>query len=261
MGTIIAISNQKGGVGKTTTCISLGACLAEFGYETLLVDLDSQANLTIALGLEPDEIDWAIPDLFEPSPDEPTPPIQSIIQSSPLKHLDVLPGDMRLASVERALFEMPAYETRLARILAPLAASYDYILIDCPPHLSSLTISALTSANIVLAPVQTEFFAARGLLHLMETVEAVRQHTNPHLAFYLVATLYDRRNNICRHVLNQLQQNFSQQLLQTIIGVDTRLRESAAAGEPINLYDSRSRAAEQHRELAREITSLDRTGK
>jgi chromosome partitioning protein len=267
MGQIVAISNQKGGVAKTTTCLSLGACLAELGQRTLVVDLDSQANLTLAAGLDPDvyELEWTLSDLLEPfgAASPPFPPASggerggAVIQPTLMEGLDILPADVRLASVERWLNEQDDYETILAQILELWQADgrrvYDYILLDCPPSLSPLTLMALTAAQSALIPVQCEYYAARGLSRMLDVVAAVRERTNPDLTCHLLATLYDQRNRICQGVLAQLRVNFPDWLLDTVIGVDTRLRECPAAGEPIILYDSHTRASRQYRQLAREF--------
>jgi chromosome partitioning protein len=254
MSKIIAVSNQKGGVGKTTTCVSLGAGLAALGKRVLLVDLDSQANLTMSLGHDPDELEIGLPDLFdahelgEPFNEDP------VIQTG--ENLHLLPSDLRLAGCEQGLHNVTNYEQRLLEILTPYLDRYDYILIDCPPSLSALTITALTAAQMVLVPVQCEFFAARGLIRLIEVIEAVRRHTNPDLWYRLVPTLYDKRNSICRRVLTQLNEHFSEHMLESVINVDTRLRESTVAGEPIVSYAPASRGSENYQQLAAEIINL-----
>ena len=257
MDQIIAISNQKGGVAKTTTCLSLGACLAELGHRTLVVDLDSQANLTLAAGVDSDDLEWTLADLLY-SFDEAPPAREETIQPTLMEGLDILPADLRLASIERFMYEQDSYETILAQTLAPWQAEYDYILLDCPPSLGALTIMALTAAQMVLVPVQCEYYAARGLSRLLDIVAAVQERTNPHLTCHLVATLYDKRNRICRSVLEQLRDNFPDIMLDTVIGVDTRLRESPAVGEPIILYAPRTRASQQYRQLAREFQAKTR---
>jgi chromosome partitioning protein len=257
MARVVAVSNQKGGVAKTTTCLSLGACLAELGRRTLVVDLDSQAHLTMAVGLDPDELEWTLADLLGPAdagtPADSAPANGEMIQPTMVEGLDILPADVRLASIERFLYEQDGYEASLARVLAPWQAGYEYILLDCPPSLSALTLTALTAARRVLIPVQCEYFAARGLDRLLGIVAAVQERTNPDLTYHLLATMYDQRNNICQSVLEQLQAHFADHLLDTVIGVDTHLRECPVAGEPITVYAPRTRATEQYRQLAREF--------
>lgn len=256
MSRVIAISNQKGGVGKTTTCISMGACLAEMGASTLIVDLDSQANLTMAVGLDPDELEHAIPDLLSPEEDQIPPDPSMVIQHTALPGLDILPSDLRLASAERMLYNSADYERLLGRILQPWRSKYDYILIDCPPSLGALTLMALTASQYVLIPVQPEYYAARGLIRLLDVIDAVQQHTNQHLNHMLVVTLYDQRNSISRRVLEQLQESFRDHILSTIIFVDTRLRESSVIGEPIIVFAPKTRASKNYRQLAREMHQI-----
>ncbi|MCP4537014.1 MAG: ParA family protein [Chloroflexi bacterium] len=260
MSHIVAISNNKGGVAKTTTCISLGACLAELGHRTLIVDMDPQADLTLAAGLDADELEWSLADLLEPDRNPTSADVKRAIQPTQVEALDILPTDPRMAGVERLLYEHNGYETILARMLAPWHDEYEYILLDCAPSLGGITLTALTAARWVLIPVQCEYFAARRMRRLLEAVTIVRKRTNPHLTCYLVATMYDKRNRICQGVLQQLRWHFPTQLLDTVIGVDTRLRESPATGEPITLYAPRTRASQQYRQLAREfLAKLENT--
>jgi chromosome partitioning protein len=245
----LAISSQKGGVAKTTSCISLGACLAEQGKRTLIVDLDPQSHLTLAAGLNSGELPWTIVDVLdgsqEPSPAYPT----------HMTGLDILPSDLRLAELEHNLFNKLEYEKQLAVALEPCQASYDTILFDCPPSLSPLTIMALTAAEWALLPVQCEYFSSHGVIQLLEIIEAVRAHTNPNLSHLLFVTLFDGRNLVSRTVLEQLRSHFAGSLLNTVIGMDTRLRECAIAGEPILHYAPKTRASSQYRSLAEEVLS------
>ena len=250
---IIAISNQKGGVAKTTTCSSLGACLAEQGQRALIVDLDSQAHLTMAAGLDPDELENTLADLLESFGTSRSLVGKEVIRPTLIEGLDILPADLRLASVERFLYEQDDYEMILAQILAQWQTEYDYLLLDCPPSLSAITLMALTAAQRVLIPVQCEYYAVRGLSRLLDIVAEVQERTNPDLTYHLLATLYDQRNRICRSVLDQLRVNFPDWLLDTVIGVDTRMRECPAAGEPIILYAPHTRASQQYRQLAHEF--------
>jgi chromosome partitioning protein len=251
MNGIMAISNHKGGVAKTTTCLSLGAALAERGRRALVIDLDPQADLTLATGLNAEDLPWSVADLLDCQVQ--APPAGETIQPTRIDGLEILPADARLASVERALYEVENYEERLMQILDPCRESYAAILIDCPPSLGALTLMALNTAQQVLIPVQCEYYAARRLEGLLEVVEAVKERTLRDLDCRLLPTLYDQRNRICQGVLAQLQENFAEQVTKTVIGVDTRLRECPAAGEPVILYAPRSRASEQYRQLAREL--------
>ncbi len=256
MSHVVAISNQKGGVAKTTTCISLGACLTERGNRTLLIDLDPQANLSLSLGQNDDAPGETISDALETALNPRKLKRDELIRTTSMKNLDVVPSDARLWTVERLISEKRGYEHELKQLLSRWQDKYDYILIDCSPSLGPLTVMALTAANRVIIPIQTEFLAAVGLVRLLETVDAVKEHTNPHLDFNLLAVMYDQRNSICREVLNKLQENFSAKLFPTIIGVDTRLKECVASGLPITQYDPKTRATQQYGMLAGELEQL-----
>lgn len=250
---IVAISNNKGGVAKTTTSLSLGACLAELGHRTLVVDMDPQANLTLSVGLETDELEWSLADLLDPTDAGSGPAGSEVVQPTLVEALSILPADPRLIIVERSLYKREGYERTLARILAPWWGEYEHILLDCPPSLGGLTLMALAAAQTALIPLQCESFAAQGLNRMLGVVATARKRVNPDLTYYLLATMYDQRNRICRGVLQQLRSHFPDRLLDTVIGVDTRLRESPMAGEPIILYAPRTRASQQYRQLAREL--------
>jgi chromosome partitioning protein len=248
---IIALSNQKGGVAKTTSCISIGACLAETGQRTLIVDLDPQAHLTIASGLNPDELSVTIVDLLAVA-DE---PVDEVIQSTSVSNLDILPADLRLAETEMSFYNHPDYEEKLVNILGQLRSQYRYILLDCPPSLGGMAILALTAAEYALIPVPCEYFASRGLIRMMDIVEAVRKRTNPGLEYGLFVSLYDARNRVSRQILEQLRQHFGGHLFDTVVNVDTRLRESTMVGEPITTYAPQTRSSQQYRALAQELVS------
>ncbi len=256
MAHVVAISNQKGGVAKTTTCISLGASLTEAGHKTLLIDLDPQANLSLSLGIHDDDAGETISDVLETAINPRKIHWDELIKSTSLDGLDVVPSDSRLWTVERLISEMKGYENELKKIVARWHETYEYILVDCSPSLGPLTIMALTAANRVIIPIQTEFLAAVGLVRLIETVDAVKEHTNPLLDFNLLAVMYDQRNGICREVLEKLQENFSAKLFNTVIGVDTRLKECVATGQPITQYDPKTRATQQYSLLAGELEAI-----
>jgi chromosome partitioning protein len=247
----IAISNQKGGVAKTTSCISLGACLAEKGLKTLVVDFDPQVNLTLTAGYEPEDLDWSIADFISKT-EETFDPTQAV-QTLELPGLDLLPADQRLVDLEVNTRSYPGYELFLRHALAPFQRVYDYILIDCPPSMGSLTVMALTAADLALIPMQCDYFATRGLMSLLEIVSAVKERTNPALTYALFVTMFDARPLISRRMLEQLRQNFPDTLFETVIGLDTRLRESVMAREPIVTYASSTRASSQYRSLAAEL--------
>lgn len=253
MSKIIAISNQKGGVAKTTTCMSLGAGLAELGQRVLVVDLDSQANLTLAAGLDDEALAYSVADLLAGESDNLDEAANAAICPTAMDGLEILPADLRLAGTERLLYDKPDYEFWLAEILSRWEGAYDIILLDCPPSLGAITLMALTAAQYVVVPVQCEYYAARGLSRLLDIVDVVKNRTNLAVHVFLLATLFDQRNKICRDVLSQLQAHFSDTMLNTVIGIDTRLRESPIVGEPILLYAPSTRASRHYRALAREL--------
>ncbi|GAP22545.1 ParA family protein [Leptolinea tardivitalis] len=256
MAHVVAISNQKGGVAKTTTCISLGACLTERGHKTLLIDLDPQANLSLSLGHFDDAPGETITDALETTLNPRKVDWDNLVRPTSMPHLDVIPSDARLWSVERLISEKTGYEFGLSQLIGRWMDNYDYILFDCSPSLGPLIVMALTASNRVIIPIQTEFLAAVGLVRLIETVDAIREHTNANLEFNLLAVMYDQRNGICREVLNKLQENFSARLFSTVIGVDTRLKECVATGQPINQYDPKTRATQQYGMLAAELDQM-----
>lgn len=263
---VLAIINQKGGVAKTTSCVSLGACLAERGRRTLIVDLDPQANLTMAVGLNPDSLERSVMDLLDHS--KPQPDLADMLYPTMVAGLDILPADARLTDLEQRLHEHLDYEKLLAKVLSPWQTSnegngrhYDYILLDCPPSLSTLTLMALTAAQYALIPLQCDYFATRGLMSLLNVVEAVQKRTNPSLGVALFVTLFDSRPLISRQMLEQLRSHYPAELLDTIIGVDTRLRESIMTGEPVTIFAPKTRASDQYRSLAAElITRIEKKG-
>ena len=260
-----AISNQKGGVAKTTSCFSIAACLAEKGYRTLVVDLDPQAHLTMAAGYDPDNLEKTVVDLLLASGGQAD--WTGVRLETALENLHLLPGDLRLAHIERQFAEQEGYEYLLRQILEPLSGTlaqdgsiqqnslgaYDYILLDCPPSMGTLTILALTAADWALVPVQAEYFASRGLLRLLDVIEAVQKHTNPALDYAIFITMFDGRNRISQRVLEELLQHFKDKILPTPIRMDTRLRESPIAGEPVILYAPRTRASQEYRALTSEL--------
>lgn len=253
MAKTIAISNQKGGVAKTTTCISLGACLAELGYHTLLVDLDPQASLSIGVGFHEDNSETTITDLLETALNPKPVEKNNLIKHTAYPGLEVVLADARLWTVERLLSEQMDYESILQTKLSEIIDGYDFVILDCSPSLGPLTIMALTAANHVIIPVQTEYLAAFGLMRLLEIIDAIHEHTNPDLTYNLLAVLYDQRTAICRDVLERLKENFADHIYETVIGIDTRLRECVVNGEPIILYDPKTRASVQYRQMALEF--------
>ena len=251
MGRIIAIANQKGGVGKTTTAINLSACLAEAGQRVLAVDFDPQGNETSGLGLEKDEAERTVYDLIVGECD-----IDECLVSNIQENLDLLPSNVELAGAEIELLEIENKESLLKECLGKIRQNYDFIIIDCPPSLTLLTINALTAADTVLVPIQCEYYALGGLNQVLKTVNLVKKKLNPSLEMEgVVFTMYDARTKLSMEVVESVKNNLNQNIYKTIIPRNVRLAEAPSHGMPINIYDSRSSGAESYRLLAAEVIS------
>ena len=251
MGRIIAIANQKGGVGKTTTAINLSACLAEAGQRVLAVDFDPQGNETSGLGIEKSTVEKTIYDLLVGECE-----IDECLITNVQDNLDLLPSNVELAGAEIELLEIENKENLLKTYLEKIKKNYDFIIIDCPPSLNLLTINALTASNTVLVPIQCEYYALEGLSQVLKTVGLVKKKLNPSLEMEgVVFTMYDARTNLSLEVVESVKNNLNQNIYKTIIPRNVRLAEAPSHGMPINLYDSRSAGAESYRLLAAEVKS------
>ncbi|MBI5638730.1 MAG: ParA family protein [Nitrospinae bacterium] len=244
----IAISNQKGGVGKTTTAINLGACLALSGKRTLIIDIDPQANTTSGLGLDPNAENTIYTALVEENADN------GCIKPTIVDNLHVLSSDINLAAAEIELSTYANAHYRLKGILNTLRDKFDFILIDCPPALGFLTINALVASDSVLIPLQTEYFALEGLGKLMNTINRIRDSYNPSLEIEgLLFTMYDKRTSLSNQVIDEIKKNFTSHVFETVIPRNIRLSEAPSHGLPISLYDTKSKGADAYVDLAREI--------
>ena len=248
MARIVALANQKGGVGKTTTAINLGASLAACERKILLVDLDPQANATSGIGLSKNEAESMYPVLLDGMR------LRSVIRETELPALHVAPSSVDLVGAEVELGNVEGREFRLRRALEPVVAEYDYILIDSPPSLGLLTVNGLTAANSVFVPMQCEYFAMEGISQLLNTVERVRESLNPSLEIEGIAlTMYDDRMNLARQVAKEVRDHFGDKVYKTVIPRNVRLGEAPSFGKPIILYDIRSRGSEAYVSLAKEF--------
>lgn len=249
MGRIIAVANQKGGVGKTTTTINLSACLAEQGQKVLVIDVDPQGNTTSGLGIDKNNTENTVYELMlgEAS-------IDDCIYKSVMDDLDVIPSNVNLAGAEIDLIDIDDREYILKKIVNSLKEKYDFILLDCPPSLSMLTVNAMSAANTVLVPIQCEYYALEGLSQLIRTINLVKQKLNPELEIEgVVFTMYDARTNLSLQVVENVKANLKQTVYKTIIPRNIRLAEAPSHGLPINLYDPKSAGAESYRLLAEEV--------
>ena len=249
MSRIIAIANQKGGVGKTTTVINLSASLAELGKKVLTIDMDPQGNTSSGLGLDKDNLDMTVYQLMIGECE-----LTECRYASVVDGVDVLPATVHLAGAEVELIGIPKSQYILKNGIAGVRDEYDYILIDCPPSLNLLTINAMTAADAVLVPIQCEYYALEGLSQLLYTIGLVQKSLNPKLEIEgVVFTMYDARTNLSMQVVENVKENLRQNIYKTIIPRNVRLAEAPSHGLPINLYDSRAAGAEAYRQLAKEV--------
>lgn len=251
MGRVIAIANQKGGVGKTTTAINLSACLAEAGQKVLAIDFDPQGNATTGLGLEKEYMEETVYEMMLG-----VCTLEDCLHQEVQENLDVLPSDSNLAGAEIELLDLDKKEFILKEHLDAVRDNYDFIMIDCPPSLSLLTLNALTAADTVLVPIQCEYYALEGLSQVLRTIGLVKKTMNPGLELEgVVFTMYDARTNLSLEVVENVKSNLNETIYKTIIPRNVRLAEAPSHGMPINLYDSKSTGAESYRLLAAEVIS------
>ncbi|PFG28771.1 segregation and condensation protein [Corynebacterium renale] len=248
--TILAMCNQKGGVGKTTSTINLGACLAEYGRKVLLVDLDPQGALSAGLGIPHNELDVTVYDLLVDNEAS----IHSALTHTMVPNLDVVPANIDLSAAEIQLVNEVGREQTLARALRPVIRDYDFIILDCQPSLGLLTVNALACAHGVIIPMECEYFSLRGLALLTDTVEKVRDRLNFDLdVLGILVTMFDRRTSHAREVMSRVVEVFGDKVFDSVITRTVRFPETSVAGEPITSWAPRTEAAEQYRSLAREV--------
>jgi chromosome partitioning protein len=251
VGKILSIANQKGGVGKTTTSVNLGACLAYIGKRVLLVDIDPQGNATSGVGIEKAEVEQCIYDVLVDDVEA-----KEVIKQTSVENLYVIPATIQLAGAEIELVPTISREVRLKRALGEVKDQFDYIIIDCPPSLGLLTLNALTASDAVLIPVQCEYYALEGLSQLLNTVRLVQKHLNQDLKIEgVLLTMLDARTNLGIQVIEEVKKYFQDKVYKTIIPRNVRLSEAPSHGEPIITYDSKSRGAEVYLDLAKEVVS------
>ncbi len=249
MGKTIAIANQKGGVGKTTTTINLSASLAELGYTVLVIDIDPQGNTTSGLGINKKKLKATVYDLIL---DEVK--LDDVLSKSVVDRVTVIPSDVDLAGAEIELIGVEEKEFLLKKIVDPIRDRYDFIIIDCPPSLNTLTVNAMTTADSIIVPIQCEYYALEGLSQLVHTIDLVQKRLNPELQIEgIVFTMYDSRTNLSVQVVENVQKNLKQFIYKTMIPRNVRLAEAPSHGLPITLYDPKSTGAESYRSLAKEV--------
>lgn len=249
MARIIAIANQKGGVGKTTTAINLSACLAEAGKNVLTIDIDPQGNTTSGLGINKDELDNTIYELLIGESD-----INDCVVRCDYGTIDVLPSNVNLAGAEIELVGAEDKEFILKNSIDTVKDLYDYVIIDCPPSLNVLTVNAMTTADTILVPIQCEYYALEGLSQLIHTINLIKNRLNPELEIEgVVFTMFDARTNLSLQVVENVKNNLKQNIYKSIIPRNVRLAEAPSHGMPINVYDTRSAGADAYRDLAQEV--------
>jgi chromosome partitioning protein len=247
---IMAVANQKGGVGKTTTAVNLGAALAELGYRVLVIDLDPQGNATTGLGINTRNLDAAIYDVILRDV-----PVEDTIEPTSLRNLFVVPATLDLAGAEIELVPVFSRELRVRRALEQVSDDFDFILIDCPPSLGLLTVNGLAAATEVVVPIQCEYYALEGLSQLLRSIELVQNNLNPQLRLStVILTMYDARTRLAEQVVAEVRSHFGDRVCRSVVPRTVRLSEAPSFGQPIILFDSSSRGAIAYRELAKEVS-------
>lgn len=253
MGRVIAVANQKGGVGKSTTAINLSACLAEKGKKVLAIDIDPQGNTTSGLGVDKNNVESTLYELLLGEAE-----VKETIIKDVVENVDLIPSNVNLSGAEIELIGVDDKEYIMKRIIEKIRRRYDYIIMDCPPSLNMLTINALTAANSVLVPIQCEYYALEGLSQLIHTIDLVKERLNRKLVMEgVVFTMYDARTNLSLQVVENVKDNLQQNIYKTIIPRNVRLAEAPSYGQPITLYDTRSAGAEAYRLLAEEVINRE----
>jgi chromosome partitioning protein len=249
MGTVYAIANQKGGVGKTTTAVNLAACVAEAGYETLLIDIDAQANATLGLG-----VDKRTPTVYDSLVDDL--PLADAVRPTTIEHLSIVPAGPDLAGATVELPRIAGSENRLRDALAPIRDRYAFVLVDCPPSLGPLTVNALVAADRVIVPVQAEYFALEGLAGLLDTLSLVQRELNPRLTIGgMLLTMHDNRTRLAQEVETEVRTHFPDLVFDTVIPRNVRVGEAPSFGQPVIHFDPHCAGAEAYFELAKEVAA------
>src|SRR4051794_5311455 len=247
---IMAVANQKGGVGKTTTTINVGACLAEIGFRTLIIDLDPQGNASTGLGIDNPNVETSMSHVIMHEA-----PLENCIEPAAVKNLFVAPASLDLAGTEIELVPAFSRENRLKRAIEAVKDDYDYVLIDCPPSLGLLTVNGLTAADEVLVPIQCEYYALEGLGQLLRNVDLVRRNLNPTLTVStIVCVMYDARTKLADQVVKEVREHFGDKVTRTVVPRTVRLSEAPSFGQPIITFDSSSRGAVAYRMVAQEVS-------
>ncbi|MBO0475554.1 ParA family protein [Vagococcus sp. DIV0080] len=253
MARVISVANQKGGVGKTTTTVNLGACLADAGKRVLLIDMDAQGNATSGIGIKKSDVEQDIYDVLVNEV-----PIKEVIQQTARERLEIAPATIQLSGAEIELTSMMARESRLKLALKEVIDEYDYVLIDCPPSLGHLTINSFSASDSILIPVQCEYYALEGLSQLLNTIRLVQKHFNADLRIEgVLLTMYDARTNLGSEVVEEVRKYFRERVYDTIIPRNVRLSEAPSHGQSIIDYDPKSKGAENYHALAKEVMNRE----